>query len=56
MVQEEVDMEYLSLCRCIKNTSTDATVLKEHWLNASRSSADNCGSRTMLWRISAVSH
>ena len=32
MVQEEVDMEYLSLCRCIKNTSTDAAVLIEHQL------------------------
>ena len=56
MVQEQVDVEYIFFCRCIKNTSTDGTVLKEHQLNASRSNADNCVSRTMLWRISTVSH
>ena len=43
MVQEEVDVEYISLRGCIKNTSADATVLKEYQLNASRSNADTVG-------------
>ena len=37
MVEEWVDIEYCSPHWCIRDTSTDATVLTEHWLNTSRS-------------------
>lgn len=37
MAEEQVEVEYTSLHRCIRNTSSDAEDLAEHQLRASRS-------------------
>ena len=37
MAEEEVDMEYLSLHGCIRNTPSDTEVHAEHQLRADRS-------------------
>ena len=36
MAEEEEDIEFISLHQCIKNTSTDGTILTGNQLNTSR--------------------
>ena len=37
MAEEQVDVEYISLHRCIRNTPSDTEVLAEHQLKVYRS-------------------
>ena len=36
MVEEQEDIEFIFPHKCIRNTSTNATILTEHQLNTSR--------------------